>query len=86
MPEILRLGKLRQEDDEFKTSLAYTASLKPWVYSASVYSAVKWVDRHCLPLITVMDAGRKTGKTWSLTQSECCKLQASAVPSCVINN
>lgn len=58
MPEILRLGKLRQKDDEFKTSLTYIASLKPWVYSASVYSAVKWVDRHCLPLITVMEAGR----------------------------
>lgn len=72
MPEILRLGKLRQEDDEFKTSLAYTASLKLWVYSASVYSAVKWVDRHCLPLITVMDAGRKTGKTQvSLNVASC---------------
>lgn len=52
MPEILRLGKLRQEVDAFKTSLAYIASLKPWVYSASVYSAVKWVDilpptNHC---------------------------------------
>jgi hypothetical protein len=38
MPGILRLGKLRQENDEFKASLVYIASPRPWLNCVPQFS------------------------------------------------